>query len=172
MMHKVDLLGKTELEWYKLYKSFIDSIPMGYVEDDGSIKVLSYDNCRCLYECVKGKNGKFVVFDKPSVSVCKEIVYNSSLENLFDFFDRVNNMSYEKRLKMINKHNKDRGDYKWNLAPNYGKYLKVFRAALMDNKIEMKCSSSEPWEKISIGDLIECGPFALDYRVVGEYRGK
>ena len=172
MMHKADLLGKTELEWYKLYKSFIDSVPMGYVEDDGSINVLSYDNCRSLYECVKGKNGKFVVFDKPSISVCTEIVYNSSSENLFDFFDRVSSMSYEKRLKMIDKYNKDRGDYKCHLAPNYGKYLKVFRAALMDNKIEKKYFSSSPWEKISIGDLIESGPSALDYRVVGEYRGK
>lgn len=161
------------MEWYKLYKDFINSVPMGSIDEkDGEMHLINYNECNELYKYVKGDFGTFKIFSEPSISVCEKLAYCSGDENQFEFEERVNNMSYEKRLKMIDKHNKDRGDYKWHLAQRYGKYLKVFRAALMDKKIERKYYSSDDWEKISIDNLIECGPSAIDYRIVGEYRGK
>ena len=174
-MNKVDLLGKTEMAWYNLYKDFIDSVPMGSIDEKtGEMHVINYNNCNELYKYVRGDFGAFKIFSEPSISVCEHIAYCSERENRFEFEDRVNNMEYDKRLDLIRKRNQQRGDY-INLRKTYGKFLKAFREGILGKQIEESTwdydYEREVWKRTTVENLIECGP-RRDYRVKGEYCGK
>lgn len=174
-MYKVDLLGKTEMAWYNLYKDFIDSVPMGSInEKDGEMSIIGYKYCNELYKYVRGDFGTFKIFSEPSISVCENIVYCSGRENMFEFEERVNNMGYDKRLDLIRKRNQQRNDY-INLRKTYGKFLKALREGILGKKIERSTwdyeYEREVWERTTVEDLIVCGPMR-SYRVKGEYCGK